>query len=38
LGNGLAERLGDVFLTDHIAEALGAVFAGYDLITHLRSG
>jgi hypothetical protein len=32
--DGVAQRLGDVFLPDHIAEPLRPVFSSYDLIRH----
>ena len=34
--DGVGERLGDVFLADHVGETLRAVFSGYDLIGHHR--
>jgi hypothetical protein len=34
LPDGIGERLRDVLLADHIAEALRAVFARYDLVRH----
>ena len=34
--DGVGQRLADVILTNNITEALGTVFAGYDLVRHRR--